>query len=209
MNSIISKHWESKNKEIDYIKIECINDIIYNKALSKIVVLPIGTSDVLVKIEIELLKSCLEINENFSVLEIGAGIGNFCKIFQEQFKVKEYTLLDTPSMLRISKFFLDFYKVSYKTVSTDEYKILYGKKFDLCVSNMCFSELPKKYTDDLLKNVVSNCFNTFIVDTTELEFRKDLCNKLLSYSKFENLECAGYKDFYLSNHGVYFACRNN
>jgi len=86
---------------------------------------------------------------------------------------------------------------------------LFGKKFDLCVSNMCFSEFTVSYLDILLRNVLKNCKYASIFDTVKPEFAVEkLGKKLLRYSKFKSVECILYPDFYLPNHGLFFASRN-
>lgn len=206
--NLISKKWEEHNKNLDSITLKNIDVILKSDILDKFILYPFGANDVLMKWELDRLTSYITIEEDFNILEVGSGVGNFCKTLQEKFVVDTYTILDTPSMLRISKFFLNHYDIPYTAVSCDDYEELSYKDFDLCVSNLCMSELPEDYRDSLLVDVLCNCKYAFFIDTVKPEFAEDFINKLRNYSKFNDVKYIKYDDFYLPNHGVFFASRN-
>lgn len=202
---MLMEKWKEHNEKIDSMGLNNINDILKSEVLDKFILFPIESNNGLMKWELEVLRTYLVIKNDFNILEIGAGIGNFCKTLQDGFNVASYTILDTPSMLRVSKFFLDYYKVPYTAVENSD--DLFGKKFDLCVSNLCMSELSDEYIDGLLKNVLINCRYVFIIDTVRPEFAEVFGKKLVRYSKFRNVKGAKCEEFYLPNHGVIFASR--
>jgi putative sugar O-methyltransferase len=206
MDNILSKRWEKRNEEIDTISLKSIDDITKSKVLDKFILFPFESNTNLMKWEVNVMEEYINVKNDFNILEIGSGIGNFCRVFQSKYEVASYTILDTPNMLRFSKFFLDYYKVQYTAV--EEHEALLGQNFDLCVSNMCMSELPDEYLDILLKNVLRNCRYVFFIDTMRKEFAEVTAKKLLKYSKFRNVKCIKYDEFYLPNHGVIFASRD-
>jgi SAM-dependent methyltransferase len=157
------KRWDRHNQKIDAIPCDSI-DFLKNKYFGKFVVMPFERNTKIMMNEIDLLIEHLPNLCNIKVLEVGAGFGNFCRLFQEKTKVIEYTILDTPSMLRFSKTFLGYYKTPCNFVETDKFKELLNSKFDLFVSNFCISETPAEYREQVLEDILPNCKYAFLID---------------------------------------------
>jgi len=159
----LSKDWEDINKKLDKASSK-YEDFIKNDDFKQFVVWPINFNSYIMHNEIILMLSLMDIG-NDDILEIGGCFGNFCRCLHDRVKVKSYTILDTKSMLRFSKSFLDHYDILCNFVSDDNYKSLFDRKFGLLVANVCLSEMPREYSDDLLDNLLPNCNSVFIIDS--------------------------------------------
>jgi ubiquinone/menaquinone biosynthesis C-methylase UbiE len=114
--------------------------------------------------EIIAIKKAFTSLQNPSVLEIGGGYGNFCYMFNHILGYKDYTLLDTKSMLRLAKKFHEITQIQCNYVPTEDYMSLKGKEFDLLVANVCLSEIPCQHVLNILECVAENCDRFFIID---------------------------------------------
>jgi len=184
----ISEKWEKHNKKIDLLSTN-IDDFFDNNYFKEFTVWPFRYNTVVMHQEISLLFSHFDV-KNYSILEVGACFGNFCRCLCERTSVESYTILDTINMLRFSKTFLGVCNINTVFVESDLYTTLFDKKFDLLISNICISELPELYANDLLDNVLPNCKSVFIIDSAIKEFRVWLETKLIKYfdeSSFYNI----------------------
>src|SRR5690606_11790145 len=102
--------------------------------------------------------------KDMSVLEVGAGFGNFCKLLYETTKPKSYTILDTRSMIRFSRAYLAHHNVPCSFVESENIENLHGYKFDLFISNICLSETPDDYRQMIIDNIWPNCKRLFVID---------------------------------------------
>jgi len=116
MDFTLSKVWDEYNKQLESINIKTVDDILKSELLDKFILFPISANNDLVRLELHALKEHMVVEKEFNVLEIGAGIGNYCKLFRETYEVNSYTILDLESMLKISQVFLDSYKIPYTPV---------------------------------------------------------------------------------------------
>lgn len=88
-----------------------------------------------------------------SIIEIGGGYGGQCLILSALYKFKNYTIIDLPEPLALTKKYLErhnIHNVIYKT--SDE--AIQGQIFDLVISNYAHNECPqeiqKKYMREIL-----------------------------------------------------------
>ena len=49
-------------------------------------------------------------------------------------------------------------------MTSQDYDILFNKNFDILISNVCLSETPDYYRENILNNILKNCKYTFIID---------------------------------------------
>lgn len=197
----LSNDWETINKELDKLSSK-YEDFIKNDYFKQFVVWPINVNSYIMHNEIILMLSLISI-KNDDILEIGGCFGNFCRCLHDRVRVKSYTILDTKSMLRFSKSFLDHYDIACNFVSDDNYKSLFGRKFGLLVANVCLSEMPREYSDDLLDNLLPNCDVVFIIDS-----RKEIISEWLEEKIRKNFPYVCFSDIpdHLStqkNHRIY------
>jgi hypothetical protein len=91
--------------------------------------------------------------EGLDIVEIGVGYGGQCKIINDYFQVKSYTLIDLPDVLRLAKKYLLCHGIENITLRehTDYSKTLYN----LCISNYAFTEIDRQHQDLYAKNVIS------------------------------------------------------
>ena len=109
-----------------------------------------------------------------SVCEIGAGFGRTCHTFISQSNIKNYTIIDLPEVLVLSKAYLskvldsgDFEKITF--VSTDNYRSV--GNFDLAINVDSLQEMP---------NEIGRSYLEFISDKAQLFFTKNAMGKYLS-----------------------------
>lgn len=91
--------------------------------------------------------------DDLDIVEIGVGYGGQCKIINDCFKPKSYTLIDLPGALLLSKRCLDHFKV--KNVIYKPAKELTKKEYDFCISNYAFTEIGRNYQDFYVDRVIS------------------------------------------------------
>jgi hypothetical protein len=87
-----------------------------------------------------------------SILEIGGGFGGQCKILADYFALKEYTIVDLPEPLLLSKKYLDIFGV--QNVCYIPYTKIEEKQSDLIISNYAFSELQKHVQDEYFDKLI-------------------------------------------------------
>ena len=140
----------------------------------------------------------LKILKSDTILEIGPGYGYFAEKFLIDHQIKNYTLLDHPSMLRICKSNLNNFKnISY--VPSEEY--LSVNFHSILISTLCFSEILIGFRHKLYHTFFNLCDKVFIIDGgdyKEPSFNKDLLDHLKFYytnvsveslsSEFKNCE---------------------
>ena len=161
-NKYTDDRWNRHNQEIDNLP-EDWRDLSRLSYFRQFVVWPLNKNTKVMQTEVDELLVRLKV-ENANVLEMGAGFGNFCRCFNNKTKLGSYSILDTPSMLRFSKSFLQHHKISCEFISVENYRSLFGRKFDLFVSNICISETPEDYRNDVLDNIWPNCKKLFVID---------------------------------------------
>ena len=97
--------------------------------------------------------------DNMNIVEIGCGYGGQCKIINDVFKPKSYTLIDLPEVLRLSDKYLKIFDINTTLRYTDDESEI---PYDLCISNYAFTELDKKtqmfYVDKIIKNSARGYF---------------------------------------------------
>ena len=202
MSDYCDDRWKKHNERLDKIKIGEGLSFLEEPYLRKFLSWPIGRLASKVFFEIDRLKKEFNSNE-FEVLEVGAGIGYFCKTLSERKLVKNYTILDSKSMSRLSKAFLDHFKIPCNFISVEEYESLFDKKFDLFVSRLCISECPQDYREKLLENVLPNCKRLFMVDGCKQEYNDWLLETLNKHYSKVVVEKIPYKKIHQHNQSFY------
>jgi hypothetical protein len=97
--------------------------------------------------------------ENYErIAEIGVGYGGQCRIISSYCEVKEYTLIDLPEVLALTKKYLDRYnelpKLKYIDGTREDAFDNDKMKYDLVISNYAFSELVREVQNFYMKNVI-------------------------------------------------------
>jgi putative sugar O-methyltransferase len=88
-------------------------------------------------------------SEYKTVIEIGAGYGGQCLVLKELKKV-DYTIIDIPEALELSKAYLKANNVECTFISSDNVKKSYC---DLLISDYCLSELDEAGINFYLDNI--------------------------------------------------------
>jgi phospholipid N-methyltransferase len=175
MNTI-TKEWETKNRGLD--ELPCNYDFIVSTTeFRKFLIYPFNLNTYIMHNEITLMRSFVDPWEK-EILEIGAGFGNFCRCLYDRALIKNYTILDTKSMLRFSKSFLSHYNIPCSFVDSENYKSLSKREFDLVISNVCLSEIPPDFRENLVNVVFPNCDAVFMIDSGYVGFSTWLEEKI-------------------------------
>jgi hypothetical protein len=112
------------------------------------------------------LMSCFGSLDGMSIIEIGGGYGGQCKIIQDFYKIKSYTLVDLPDPLILANMWLNANRVGGTVFRSTEDRST--TEYDLCISNYAFTEFDrdtqKKYVNAILRNskkgyIICNFFN--------------------------------------------------
>ncbi len=111
---------------------------------------------------------------DMNIVEIGCGYGGLCKIIQDSFGVKSYTIIDLPQVLELTEVYLASFgdKYTNKTNLLDFDKLdktIPIKVFDLCISNCAFTECIPSIQDIYLKKIIKNSNKGFIIYNLRLE----------------------------------------
>jgi len=109
-----------------------------------------------------LFKEMLPEFKGGEVLEVGPGDGRFAKMMFDEFKIGEYGILDLEKNFHSSIWLLTIAKTCFFVASQD-YESLFDLPFDLFVSNVCLPETPEYYWKSIVKNILPNCKNAFII----------------------------------------------
>jgi phospholipid N-methyltransferase len=124
-----------------------------------------------------------------TVLEVGPGTGNFALMLMRSFSIKEYTILDLKKNMGDSMRLLQENNLSGTFIESKNYKQTFNKSYDLFVSNMCLSEVPNYYREDIFNNVLPNCKNVFIIDgdVDQITYNNWLKESIAKYFKVINI----------------------
>jgi len=160
----VDDRWKKHNNILDKIPSESLS-FLKNPYFSKIITMPLKKNTKMCRRELKILLNHFKDLRNVNVLEVGAGFGNFCRVFCKKIKVSSYTILDTSIMLKFAKTFLSHHRVNcVNYVGIDKFKTLFDMKFNLFISITCMSETPKDYRTSLLNNIFPNCDRIFMIE---------------------------------------------
>jgi putative sugar O-methyltransferase len=105
-----------------------------------------------------------------SIVEIGGGYGGQCLILTTIYDFKNYTIVDIPEPLALTKKYLEkhgIYNVTYKNIEDS----FLEEDFDLVISNYAYSELNskmrKKYADEIINRSKRGYFTGFLPTVVE------------------------------------------
>jgi hypothetical protein len=187
----IDERWQGYNSNLDRVDTTNINAAVRTGYLQRTVS---GIGSVAIN-EIRLLG---DVN-NLSVIEIGGGYGSYCEEFHKGRKVKDYTIVDTKSMLRFSKAYLKAKGIKCTFLDTEEE--LPDKEYDLLISNVCISEIPEDHAKQMLTRLFKQVKRVAIIDVEMKWLEQLLINNFGDYSKDSCTECNQ------SNHYIYKCTR--
>jgi putative sugar O-methyltransferase len=92
------------------------------------------------------------------VVQIGADFGSWCKILNDLYQFKSYTIVDLPEPLSLAKKCLEKMGITHVRFLTPE-ELPKKKNYTLCLSDKCFSEFDKSHQKLFFERVMrySSC----------------------------------------------------
>lgn len=114
------------------------------------------------------------------ICEIGVGYGGQCRIIEDYYDVKSYTLVDIPSALMLCRKYLN----CFASLPKNEFLLpddIIPRKFDLVISNYAFTELRREIQDQYLQDIILNSSRGYIIynEITPAEFHSYKKDELL------------------------------
>ncbi len=112
--------------------------------------------------------------DGFKIAEIGVGYGGQCKIINDYYDIKSYTLIDLPEVLSLSKRYLTastYAPVEFKTMDQ-----LYTDDYDLVISNYAITECNKNVQEEYIVKVLRGSTHGYIT-----------CNFISDYFNIQSL----------------------
>lgn len=191
MFSKIDARWQEYNSKLDRVDVGNVYEAVRTGYLQR----TISGVGGIAKNEIRLLG---DVN-NLSVIEVGGGYGSYCEEFHKGRKVKDYTIIDTKSMLRFSKAYLEAKGINCTFLDTEDE--LPDKEYDLLISNVCISEIPEEHAKQMLTKLFKQVKRVAIIDIEMKWLEQLLINNFGDYSKDSCTECNQ------SNHYLYKCTR--
>ena len=100
-------------------------------------------------------------DQQLSICEIGVGYGGQCRILQEYFDIKNYTLIDITPAINLAKRYLENFSLKCKVdfITLNEIDCI---KSDLCISNYAFSELNRGLQDVYYEKVIQHASHGYM-----------------------------------------------
>ena len=98
-----------------------------------------------------------------SIIEIGSGFGNQCKVIKEDIETN-YTIVDTLAMTAISSMYLNSYEIKHNKTVANDILFLLEHEYDLFISCSTLSYVPREYLEIVLTKILPNCKDFFIID---------------------------------------------
>jgi putative sugar O-methyltransferase len=111
------------------------------------------------------------------VLELGAGFGNFSRVFRQYIDVRQYEIYDIPVMSRFARKFLKAHYLERSTLifdSATDIDLAHITKYDVFISNICMSEMPHPWRQEIIEKVWPNCKAVFIIDGDSNDITYDM-----------------------------------
>ena len=134
--------------------------------------------------------------DNFNIIEIGVGYGGQCKIINDYFNIRKYTLVDLPEVLELSQKYLNIFNIENLDFLNFN-NLPNNKNYDLVISNYSFSELSKEMQNFYFENIINKSehgyltcnfiSNYFNIDSYNLDEIKTHLHKNFSIIKEEPL----------------------
>lgn len=129
-----------------------------------------------------------------SIAEIGAGYGGLCKIINDVYEPKDYSLFDQVQPLRLQYKFLN--KFGVKNLS---FPVLQRDDFDLCIAMYSWSELTHDHQVEYMEKVMKKSKNLYIMLNYDMEFSYNLIKESFPADSVKD-----YNLFYDDNNNEYY-----
>ena len=94
------------------------------------------------------------------IVEIGIGYGGQCKIINDYFQPKSYTLIDLLEVILLADKYLDCHGIEDVMFQTPKW--VSETRYDMCISNYCFTEIDRPAQDFYAKNIIERSDRGYI-----------------------------------------------
>lgn len=176
----IDERWRMYNTNLDEVDVTNIREAIRTAYIGR----TISGIERVAEGEVNLLPWDLN---GLSVVEIGGGYGDYARKLCAKFEVKDYTLIDTKSMLRFARAFLSEYNVPCEFIDTESE--LPDRNWDVIISNICISEIPQFHAEQILEKIFKKVKYMAVIDVAMPWFDK-LTSKYFRVTSRVCPECA-------------------
>jgi hypothetical protein len=112
--------------------------------------------------------------DSLNIVEIGGGYGGQCKIINDMYQPKSYTLVDLPDVLGLAEKYLN--RLHVENVLLRQPTDVSKARYDLCLSNYAFTELDRSYQDFYVENIMKKSARGYLT----CNFMDDLSDGRLS-----------------------------
>jgi len=98
--------------------------------------------------------------DGLDIVEIGIGYGGQCKIINDYFVPKSYTLIDLPEVILLADKYLECHGITNAVFQTPNWTS--EALYDLCISNYAFTEIGRPAQDFYVKNIIKRSAKGYI-----------------------------------------------
>jgi hypothetical protein len=98
--------------------------------------------------------------DGLDIVEIGIGYGGQCKIIYDYFTPRSYTLIDLIPVILLANKYLTCHGIEDVLLHSPTYAS--DKRYDLCISNYCFTEIDRQNQDMYAKTVINRSAKGYI-----------------------------------------------
>ncbi len=133
-----------------------------------------------------LFGSCLN---DKSIIEIGGGYGGQCLVLSFICKFKNYTIVDLPEPLALTKKYLErhhIHNVTYKRFD----EVIPDQTFDLVISNYAYTECSDEMREKYIREILKRSKRGYFTGLGEL-LVQDFERHKIAYEKFPENPCTG------------------
>jgi putative sugar O-methyltransferase len=98
--------------------------------------------------------------DGLDIVEIGIGYGGQCKIINDYFVPKSYTLIDLTEVILLADKYLECHGIQNTVFQTPNWRS--KTPYDLCISNYAFTEISRQNQDFYVKNIIERSAKGYI-----------------------------------------------
>jgi hypothetical protein len=119
--------------------------------------------------------------DNLNIVEIGGGYGGQCKILNDIFSIKNYTIIDLEEANMLQKKYLS--KLNITNIEFQNNLSYKSESYDFCISNYAFSECNKDIQRKYLDDIVLKSKHGYMINNRKEDYSKEDLIEIIPNSK--------------------------